>query len=201
MFFDTVKKNLEDRGYTVRVFSTGQEAADYLDAAVDGKSVGFGGSATLNTLGIYERLEGHNRVIWHWKQEAAPARKEAMGTDVYLTSANALSETGEIVNIDGTGNRVAATLFGHEKVYFVIGQNKLVPTYEQAVWRARNIAAPQRAKQMAEQLGIKTPCSAKGSRCYDCKSPQRICRGMVTLWGPMIGMETEILLIEEDLGL
>jgi len=195
--FDTVKKNLESRGYAVRVFSTGKEAADYLDAAVDGKSVGFGGSATLDALGLYERLGGHNQVIWHWKQDAAPARKAAMTADVYLTSANALAETGEIVNIDGAGNRAAATLFGHEKVYFVIGRNKLAPTYDEAVFRARNVAAPQRARQ----LGKKTPCAVNCDRCYDCKSPERICRGLVTLWGPMMGMEAEVLLIGEDLGL
>lgn len=197
MYFDTVKKNLETRGYAVRVFSTGKEAADYLNAAVRGKRVGFGGSATLDALGLYESLSRHNQVIWHWKQEAAAARRDAMGTDVYLTSVNALAETGELVNIDGTGNRAAATLFGHEKVFFVIGRNKLVPTYDEAVWRVRNVAAPQRARQ----LGKKTPCAVKCDRCYDCKGPERICRGMVTLWGPMMGMEAEVLLIGEDLGL
>ena len=197
MNFDTVKQNLEERGYTVRVFSAGKEAADYLDAAIDGRSVGFGGSATLEALGLYERLSGHNQVVWHWKQEAGPARKAAMTTGVYLTSVNALAETGELVNIDGTGNRAAATLFGHEKVYFLIGRNKLVPTYDQAVWRARNIAAPQRARQ----LGMRTPCAIHCDRCYDCRSPERICRGLVTLWEPMMGMEAEILLIDEDLGL
>ena len=197
MNFDTVKQNLEERGYTVRVFSAGKEAADYLDAAIDGSSVGFGGSATLEALGLYERLSGHNQVVWHWKQEAGPARKAAMTTGVYLTSVNALAETGELVNIDGTGNRAAATLFGHEKVYFLIGRNKLVPTYDQAVWRARNIAAPQRARQ----LGMRTPCATHCDRCYDCRSPERICRGLVTLWEPMMGMKAEVLLIDEDLGL
>ena len=197
MKFDTVKQNLEERGYTVRVFSAGKEAADYLDAAIDGRSVGFGGSATLEALGLYERLSGHNQVVWHWKQEAGPARKAAMTTGVYLTSVNALAETGELVNIDGTGNRAAATLFGHEKVYFLIGRNKLVPTYDQAVWRARNIAAPQRARQ----LGMRTPCATHCDRCYDCRSPERICRGLVTLWEPMMGMKAEVLLIDEDLGL
>ena len=197
MNFDTVKQNLEERGYTVRVFSAGKEAADYLDAAIDGRSVGFGGSATLDALGLYERLSGHNQVVWHWKQEAGPARKAAMTTGVYLTSVNALAETGELVNIDGTGNRAAATLFGHEKVYFLIGRNKLVPTYDQAVWRARNIAAPQRARQ----LGMRTPCATHCDRCYDCRSPERICRGLVTLWEPMMGMKAEVLLIDEDLGL
>ena len=195
--FDTVKKNLEDRGYAVRVFGTGAEAAAYLDGAVDGKTVGFGGSMTLDQLGLYDALGRHNTVVWHWKQEAGPARREAMFTQVYLTSANGLAETGEILNIDGIGNRVAATLFGHEKVYFVIGRNKLAPTYDEALWRARNIASPKKA----QRLGKKTPCAVKGDRCYDCKSPDRICRGLVTLWGPMTGMEAEVLLVDEDLGL
>lgn len=196
--FNVVKTSLEARGYMVRVFSTGKEAADYLDAAVDGTSVGFGGSATLDALGLYERLGTHNQVVWHWKQEDKDAaRREAMTTGVYLTSVNALAETGELVNIDGAGNRAAAMLFGHEKVFYVIGRNKLAPTYEEAVWRARNIAAPQRARQ----LGKKTPCAVKCDRCYDCKSPERVCRGLVTLWGPMMGMEAEVLLVEEDLGL
>ena len=195
--FTQVQNNLEARGYTVKVFATAAEAAAYLDGAIDGKTVGFGGSATLDALGIYDRLESHNTVIWHWKQPADEARKAAMQTQVYLTSANALAETGEIVNIDGTGNRVSATLFGHEKVIFVIGRNKLAATYEMAVDRARNVAAPQRARQ----LGKKTPCAVKLDRCYDCKSPERICRGMVTLWGPMLGMEGEVLLVDEDLGL
>ena len=195
--FDTVKKNLEDRGYAVEVFASGAEAAAYLDGAVDGKSVGFGGSMTLDRLGLYDALGKHNTVVWHWKQDAGPARREGMFTDVYLSSANGLAETGEIVNIDGNGNRVAATLFGHEKVYLVIGRNKLAPTYEEALWRARNIASPKNA----QRLGKKTPCAVKCDRCYDCKSPDRICRGLVTLWGPMMGMETEILLVDEDLGL
>ena len=196
--FNVVKTSLEARGYMVRVFSTGKEAADYLDAAVDGTSVGFGGSATLDALGLYERLGTHNQVVWHWKQEDKDAaRREAMTTGVYLTSVNALAETGELVNIDGAGNRAAAMLFGHEKVFYVIGRNKLAPTYEEAVWRARNIAAPQRARQ----LGKKTPCAVKCDRCYDCKSPERVCRGLVTLWGHMMGMEAEVLLVDEELGL
>ena len=195
--FTKVQKNLEARGYTVKAFATAAEAADYLDGAIDGKTVGFGGSATLDVLGIYDQLESHNTVIWHWKQEGHAARKAALQPQVSLTSANALAETGEIVNIDGTGNRVSATLFGHEKVIFVIGRNKLTATYEAAVDRARNVAAPQRARQ----LGKKTPCAVKADRCYDCRSPERICRGMVTLWGPMLGMAGEILLVDEDLGL
>lgn len=160
--------------------------------------MGFGGSVTLDALGLYERLGSHNQTVWHWKwEDKDAARREALTTELYLTSVNGLAETGELINIDGAGNRVAATLFGHEKVYFVIGRNKLAPTYEEAVWRARNIASPQNAKR----LGKKTPCAVSGDRCYDCKSPERICRGLVTLWGPMMGMEAEVLLVDEDLGL
>lgn len=195
MAFDMVKKELEGRGYTVRTFSSGGEAADYLDAAIDGRSVGFGGSATLDALGLYERLGRHNQVVWHWKQDAAPARRAAMQTEVYLTSVNALAQTGELVNIDGAGNRVAATLFGHEKVYFVIGRNKLAPTVDEALWRART-SPPQERPASGEE-----DPAPKGDRCYDCKSPDRICRGFVTLWGPMMGMEAEVLLVDEDLGL
>ena len=119
-----------------------------------------------------------------------------MTTEVYLTSANGLAETGEIVNIDGTGNRVSGMLFGHKKVYFVVGRNKLAPDYDGALWRARNIAAPKNA----QRLGTRTPCAARGDRCYDCKSPQRICRGLVVLWEAMKGCETEVVLVDEELG-
>ena len=103
--FTKVQQALERRGYTVRTFAAAAEAAAYLDGAIDGKTVGFGGSATLDALGVYDKLAAHNTVIWHWKQEANAARKAAMQTQVYLSSANGLAESGEIVNIDGTGRR------------------------------------------------------------------------------------------------
>ena len=197
MAFEVVRENLEKRGYTVKVFATGAEAAAYLDREIDGKTVGIGGSGTVKNIGAYELLSAHNTVYWHWMTEPNEARKNAMNTDIYLTSVNALAESGEMVNIDGAGNRVASTLFGHQKLYFIIGRNKLVKTYEEAVWRARNIAAPKRAQQMNR----KTPCAVKADRCYDCKSPERICRGMVTLWEPMLGQRAEVILIDEDHGL
>ena len=193
--FDTVKKNLEARGFSVRTFATAAEAAAYLNEAIDGKTVGFGGSVTLQDMGLYELLGSHNEVHWHWVN-GQEERKTAMGTQVYLSSANGLAETGEIINIDGSGNRVASTLYGHEKVYLVIGRNKLAPTYDEALWRARNIASPKNA----QRLGCKTPCAVKGDRCYDCKSPGSICRGLVVLWGPMMGVEAEVVLVDEELG-
>ena len=192
----TAAENLEKLGYAVKVCATKEEAADYLDAAIDATSVGIGGSVTAQELDLYDRLGAHNEVHWHWKGGEAE-RPLAQNSKIYITSANRLAETGEIINIDGGGNRVASTLYGHEKVYFVIGRNKLAPTYDEALWRARNIAAPKNA----QRLGRKTPCAVKGDRCYNCKSPERICRGLVVLWGPVMSLKTEIVLVDEDLGM
>ena len=196
--FSRVKQNLEARGFRVSVFATAAEAADYLDSAIDNTSVGFGGSVTLEQMGLYERLERHDRVNWHWRPtvDGADARQAAMTAEHYITSVNGLAETGELINIDGTGNRVASTLYGHKKVWFVVGRNKLAPTYEEALWRARNIAAPKNA----QRLGRKTPRAVKADHCYDCKSPERICRGLVVLWEAIGSMEMEVVLVDEALG-
>ena len=196
--FSRVKQNLEARGFRVSVFATAAEAADYLDSAIDNTSVGFGGSVTLEQMGLYERLERHDRVNWHWRPtvDGADARQAAMTAEHYLTSVIGLAETGELINIDGTGNRVASTLYGHKKVWFVVGRNKLAPTYEEALWRARNIAAPKNA----QRLKRKTPCAVKADHCYDCKSPERICRGLVVLWEAIGSMEMEVVLVDEALG-
>ena len=197
MAFERVKENLERRGYQVRTFATAAEAADYLDGAIDGATVGFGGSVTLQQMGLAERLGTHNQVIWHW-QSGAEVLPQAAQTQVYVTSVNGLVESGEIVNIDGVGNRVSSMFYGHQRVYFVIGRNKLSPTLEEALHRVRNVVAPRNA----QRLGKKTPCAVRADRCYDCKSPDRICRGLAVLWEPMMGMEasTEVLLVDEDLG-
>ena len=195
MAFERVKENLERRGYQVRTFATAAEAADYLDGAIDGATVGFGGSVTLQQMGLAERLGTHNQVIWHW-QSGAGVLPQAAQTQVYVTSVNGLVESGEIVNIDGVGNRVSGMFYGHQRVYFVIGRNKLSPTLEEALHRVRNVVAPRNA----QRLGKKTPCAAQADRCYDCASPERICRGLVVLWEPMGGMEMEVVLVDEDLG-
>ena len=200
MDFTTVKKNLEARGFVVSTFATAKEAADYLNAQIDHSSVSFGGSMTLSQMGLFESLGAHNTMDSHWNvpegMDASEVLKNASTCEHYLLSANGLSETGEIINIDGTGNRVASSLFGHKKVWLVIGSNKLAPSYDEALWRARNIAAPKNA----QRLGVKTPCAVKGDRCYDCKSPERICRGLVVLWEAVKGCETEVVLIDEVLG-
>ena len=200
MDFSIVEKNLKDKGYTVTIFQTAAEAVKYLDTQIDRQTVGFGGSMTLEKMGLYETLQSHNTVFWHQRIPEGKTSKEirlaANNATIYISSVNGLAETGEIINIDGNCNRVASIFYGHEKVYLVIGKNKLAKDYDSALYRARNIAPPLNAKR----AGVKTPCAIKGDKCYDCKSPERICRGLSVLWGkPMTG-EFEVILIDEELG-
>lgn len=193
--------SLRKKGYAVSVFETGREAADYLDEAIDQRLVGFGDSETLNAICLYERLSTHNEVIdpQHPKPGATflETARACLTTDIFFTSVNAMAETGEMVNIDGAGNRVAGSLFGHEKVYFVVGANKIVPTLEEAVWRARNIAAPQNAARHH----YKTPCAVNCDHCYDCQSRDRICCAQTIYYRKMRYMKMEVVLINEPFGL
>jgi len=192
--YDTLMETWKKQGYDVSYFPTAALAADYLDREIDGKTVSSGGSMTLKELGILDRLAGHNTVLAHVPGAVEP---ESMTSDVFLCSANGVSETGEIVNIDGTGNRVCGTMYAHDTVYLVVGRNKLAPDLEKALWRARNIAAPKNA----QRLHRKTPCAEKADRCYDCDSPERICRALVVLWRKPTGVrKMEIVLVDEDLG-
>ena len=191
-----IAETLRGNGFAVSLFETGAEAAAYLDGTIDGKTVGFGGSVTLHDMGLYRMLGAHNRVFSHMETGDMSQLGGAATAEIYLTSVNALAETGELINIDGYGNRIAASVYGHEKVYFVIGRNKLAGALDEAIRRARNVAAPQNAKRKQ----LQTPCAANADHCYDCRSPARICRAMTIIWQPMLSMETEIILIDQDLG-
>lgn len=192
---EKLAENLKKFGYDVSVFPTAAAAAAYLDGEIDGKTVGSGGSMTLQEMGLLELLGKHNTMVSHWKGDPVEA---AMTTQVYLSSVNGIAETGEIINIDGTGNRVASTMFGHDTVYLIVGRNKVAPDYDAALWRARNIASPKNA----QRLGRKTPCAVKGDKCYDCDSPQRICRALAVFWRKPNGIrKMEVVLVDEDLGL
>ena len=194
-----LKENLEKNGFVVSYYDTAAEAAAALTAAIKGKTVGMGGSVTLRDMGLYEALSAENEVYWHWKQQPAnEVRVKANAAQVYLTSANGVAETGEIINIDGDGNRLAATTYGDKKVYIVIGINKIAPDFHSALHRARNIAAPLNARRLSKQ----TPCAlGEEIKCYDCKSPNRICKGMTVLYGKMGAVtEMEVVIIGEELG-
>ncbi len=199
MALEQVKESLEKNGFAVSVFATGEEAAAYLNRQIDGVTVGMGGSVTLAELGLRESLARHNVVFSHGFTpcDSEEARAMAAAAQVYLLSANAISQAdGAILNMDGRGNRVASSLYGHRKVYFVAGRNKVAPDFHAALHRLRNVAAPKNA----QRLGRRTPCAEKGDRCYDCHSPERICRALVVHYQPMQGMEMEVVLVDQELG-
>lgn len=196
-------KAFEKKGYAVRYFDTAAQAADYLDGSIDGKSVGFGDSMTLKSMGLFERLATHNEVhspmVEHRGGESFfEAAEKCMKTQVYIVSVNAATEKGEMINIDSYGNRVASSLYLHERVCFVFGINKIMPTLDEALWRVRNVAAPKNAKR----LGYKTPCAIKADRCYDCNSPERICNAaLLYLHRPEGPTAFEVVIIAEEMGL
>ena len=198
--FTDLKRNLESKGYSVSVFEKKEDAANYINGQVNQKSVGLGGSVTIHEMNLFEILSSHNVVYWHDKKPddmtIMETRTAASRAEVYISSVNAISEAGEIVNIDNTGNRVAAISYGPAKIYLVIGSNKVTADLERAIYRARNIASPLNAKRLSR----KTPCAVKGDRCYDCNSPERICRNLSVLWNKPTGADYEVILIEEKLG-
>ena len=188
-------RNLKLRGYSVKHFATGAEAADYLCSQISGTTVGIGGCMTAKELGLYDRLSANNEVFWHWIAPGAETIAKANAAAVYISSANAMTEGGEILNIDGRGNRLAGQIFGQKKVYIVAGTNKLCPDFESALFRARNTAAVTNCKRFPNR----PPCQID-DRCHDCRSPERICRALVVQWMPMMDMESEVILIDENLG-
>ena len=203
MKLQQVAEHLKARGFQAYVFATGAEAADWLCKQLAGKTVGIGGSLSVQQLGLHTRLAENNTVYWHWLPEQVEqhggmnaVRDLAATAEVYLTSANALSAQGQIINIDGAGNRIASTAYGHKQVYFLVGANKVAADFDAAMHRARNVAAPLNARR----LGRQTPCAVGELKCHDCNSPQRICNGFLTLERPMSGTETFVLLVEEELG-
>ena len=155
---------------------------------------------------LYDKLSMHN-TVYDPNQSVdndgfLEIAKKCLTAEIYLTSVNAMAETGEMVNIDGTGNRIAGSLFGHDKIYFVIGTNKIEATYEEAVFRARNVAAPKNSLK----YDLPTPCVINYKKtgelkCFDCRRPERICNGIITYLRKMNDIEDiEVVLIDEEMG-
>lgn len=198
--FTNISNELENKGYKVSCFTTKEKAVAYLCGEISGKTVGMGGSETIRQMDLFAALSKNNTVYSHANLEngrsAMETRQLATAAQVYISSVNGIAETGEIVNIDGCGNRVAAISFGPEKVYLLVGKQKLTKDLSSAIDYARNVAAPKNAKR----LGLKTPCAVNADKCYNCNSPQRICRNMSILMAKPSGSEYEVILIDEELG-
>jgi len=195
MNLEKLCQNLKKNGYEVNVFDTKEQARDYIVETNSNTSIGFGGSMTSKQMGLYEALGKTNEVYWAWMDKSADMHTKEAHAKVYISSVNGVSEDGELINIDGTCNRIASNVYGHEKVIFVFGINKIEENFEKALYRARNIAAVKNAIR----LNKNTPC-VKGGKCYDCNAPERICRGLSVLWQKPEHGIYEVVIVKEELG-
>lgn len=172
-----------------------------LELIPDGVRVGWGGAMSAQQIGLMEALAGRNVTLLD-RDKAASAQergalmKQCLTADVFLTGANALSLDGQMVNIDGNGNRVAAIVYGPDAVIAVVGMNKVCDTLEQAVHRARSVAAPANS----QRFDIATPCKATGS-CHDCTSPDCICNQLLITRHCRPAGRIKFILVGEELGL
>ena len=188
------------KGFTVHHAATAKEAADIaLNLIPEGASVGFGGSVTMRDMNLYETLQaaGHP-VHWHWKNdEPKPAVfANAANADVYLTSTNAITADGCLVNIDGTGNRVGAMIAGPKEVIVIAGANKLVDGgIPQAIARIKREACPQNARR----LGLQTPCGLNG-KCDPAACEKGMCNVTSVIERPVGGHKITIILVDEEAG-
>ena len=191
------KRNME--GY---YFSTADEAVEkVLELIPAGDVVSWGGVATVDELGIKERLRHRGQPVIDRDTARTPEERmamlhQALTCDTFLMSSNAISEDGQLVNIDGMGNRVAALCFGPKQVIVVAGMNKVAADLDGAIARARHIAAPANA----QRFNGKTPCSANG-QCADCTSPDCICAQMVVTRFCKVPGRIKVVLVGEELGL
>jgi len=198
-------ENLKKRGFTPFFVENAEQASDLVEKILEKDAVlGFGGSVTIEQIGLLDRLatSRKNITLLHrdlMDKEGLEKSKqyEIMHTAPWFaSSANAISETGEIINVDGRGNRVAKSLFGTSNYICIAGVNKIVPSVEQGLQRVREIAAPLNIKK----LNRTTPCLEKRT-CDDCPSQSNICRATVILnMMPSSFENFFVILINQSLG-
>ena len=174
-----------------------------LDLVKPNMRIGFGGSLTVREVGLVDAITSVNgvEILDHWKEGLDPqqiheTRIHQLTCDLFLSGLNALTESGEIINIDGMGNRVNAVTFGPKKIIMVAGYNKIVTDIDSGLDRIRNVAAPMNAKR----LNLSLPCAETGY-CHDCKSELRICRIVSILQRKPNGSDISVYIVNESLGL
>jgi hypothetical protein len=191
---------LRANNFACQVFETGAEACAYvLKLAGPGKKAGLGGSMTLRELGLPEKLAAAGAEIITHLPGMSPAEKlavwlRAQAADLYLASPQAVTLEGELLLLDGNGNRAAACIYGPGKVLLIAGVNKVVADIAAGERRSREAALPNNLR-----LSKDNPC-VKAGRCVDCASPQRICNVLVTMYKKPASTDVEVLLVNEPLG-
>ncbi|HOI93272.1 MAG TPA: lactate utilization protein [Syntrophobacter fumaroxidans] len=202
-----LKETLEANNFEVFLADNKEQACklvlERIIPGIGAKSISWGGSMTFVATGLYEKVKAlpglevidtYDRSIP--REEATERRRRALLVDLYITGTNAVTETGKLVNLDMTGNRVASIIFGPRNVILLIGRNKVVPDLEDAMLRVKNYTAPVNAMR----LDMQTPCVST-SFCEECKSPSRICNTWTITEKSFPKGRIKIVLINEDLGI
>lgn len=206
MYYDkraqALVKNLQKRHFDAYYCETAEEALKKaLELIPEGVSVGWGGAMSAEQVGLLEAVrQGNFRAIDRDKaatpQERNQIMRQCLFADWFITGANALSLDGEMVNIDGNGNRVAAIVYGPEKVLVIAGMNKVMDTLDDALTRARTVAAPMNK----QRFGSDTPCGVTGS-CVDCLSDGCICNQILITRNCRVPGRIQFIIVGEELGL
>jgi len=200
-----VIKQLEDnflkRNIRVLWFTTFEDAKKYLlEEVPSNATIGIGHSQTLQAIGITAAFQKKGNIVFDKElgtthEEVRLLKRNSLLSDYYISGTNAISIDGRIVNIDHSGNRVAALAYGPDKVFIVVGKNKITNTYQEAIERAKNIASPQNAKR----AGCNPPCVLTGY-CSDCLSSERVCNIVSIIEGQHIRGRITLLIVSEDAG-
>ena len=193
----TVIKGLQSRNMT-GYYAEGKEAAlqQALELIEENSTISMGGCMSAHEIGLVQALqEGNYQYLDRSKMEPREGLLAAYDSDVFLSSANAMTSDGILVNIDGNSNRVSCIAQGPKKVIFIVGMNKVCDDLDSAMKRARNVAAPINA----QRFEVKTPCKETG-KCFDCKSPDTICcQFLITRYSRHTG-RIHVILVNDNLG-
>ncbi|MBR4541615.1 MAG: lactate utilization protein [Lachnospiraceae bacterium] len=193
-----VIKGLESRNMSGYYAGTKEEALKIaLELIPKGSSVTMGGAMSAHEIGLVEALKGpdYNFIDRDKAVDKRAAMLAAYDADFFLSSANAMTEDGIMINVDGNANRVSAIAQGPKKVIFIVGMNKITKDVDSAMKRARNVAAPINA----QRFGLSTPCTATGS-CMDCKSPDTICCQILITRYSKHKDRIHVILVNDNLG-
>lgn len=194
-------RNLKSRHFDAYYCATGEEAlAKALELIPEGSSVGWGGTVSAQQIGLLNALDGGRYKALNRDKAATPEERTAImrscfDADWFVVGANALSLDGQMVSIDGMGNRVGMIVYGPRNILVIAGMNKVADSLEDAVRRARTIAAPQNA----QRFGLSTPCSVTGS-CGDCKNESSICNQMLITRNSRPAGRIKVIVVGEELG-
>jgi L-lactate utilization protein LutB len=201
-----VKETLTENNFEVFVAQNTDEAKsivlEKIIPEIAPKSLSWGGSLTFVATGLYDVFKNSDdfKILDTYDKSLSPEeslerRRQSLLVDLFITGSNAVTETGQLVNLDMFGNRIGALTFGPKNVVILVGRNKIVPDLDEAMFRIKNYAAPVNTMR----LDKKTPC-AKTSFCADCKSPDRICNTWTITEKSFPKKRVKIVLINKDLG-